>query len=56
MRPTQSRALIQVILTVAVVVLLVVIAEATQRLWLYALVFVALGISLLFSWLNARRQ
>jgi hypothetical protein len=54
--PRQSRALIQIVITVALVVILVVIAEATQALWLYYVIFTLLGLSLLRSWLDARRR
>jgi hypothetical protein len=55
-QPRQSRALIQIVITVALVVILVVIAEATQALWLYYVIFTVLGLSLLRSWLDARRR
>ena len=55
-QPRQSRALIQIVITVALVVILVVIAEATRALWLYYVIFTVLGLSLLRSWLDARRR
>jgi hypothetical protein len=51
----RSRALIQVIVTVAIATTLVVIAETTQALWLYYVVFAILALSFLLSWLQARR-
>jgi hypothetical protein len=54
--PVRSRALIQVIVTVAIATTLVVIAETTQNLWLYYVVFAILTLSFLLSWLQARRQ
>ena len=53
--PLRSRALIQVIVTVAIATTLVVIAEPTQALWLYYVVFAILALSFLLSWLQARR-
>ena len=53
--PRQSRALTQVIVTVAIATTLVVIAETTQALWLYYVVFAVLILSFLLSWLQARR-
>jgi hypothetical protein len=58
MRPNssiRSRALIQVIVTIAIATTLVVIAETTQTLWLYYVVFAVLALSFLLSWLRARR-
>jgi uncharacterized membrane protein YcaP (DUF421 family) len=52
----RSRALIQVIVTVAIATTLVVIAETTQALWLYYIVFAILALSFLLSWLQARRD
>jgi hypothetical protein len=52
----RSRALIQVIVTVAIATTLVVIAETTQTLWLYYVVFAILTLSFLLSWLQARRD
>jgi hypothetical protein len=54
--PLRSRALIQVIVTVAIATTLVVIAETTQALWLYYIVFAILVLSFLLSWLQARRD
>jgi hypothetical protein len=54
--PLRSRALIQVIVTVAIATTLVVIAETTQTLWLYYVVFAILALSFLLSWLQARRD
>jgi hypothetical protein len=54
--PLRSRALIQVIVTVAIATTLVVIAETTQALWLYYVVFAILALSFLLSWLQARRD
>jgi Flp pilus assembly protein TadB len=54
--PVRSRALIQVIVTVAIATTLVVIAETTQTLWLYYVVFAILTLSFLLSWLQARRD
>jgi hypothetical protein len=59
MRPNQqeqSRARIQIIVTLALVSTLVVIAETTRALWLYYVVFAVLAFSLLLSWLQARRR
>jgi hypothetical protein len=56
MRPAPPTALIQIIVTVVLVVLLAVTAEVTQALWLYYIVFAVLGLSLLLSWLQARRR
>ena len=53
--PLRSRALIQVIVTVTIATTLVVIAETTQALWLYYVVFAILALSFLLSWLQARR-
>lgn len=58
MRPDQrdqSRTRIQIILTLAIATTLVVIAETTQALWLYYIVFAVLFLSFLLSWLRARR-
>jgi uncharacterized membrane protein len=58
MRPDQrdqSRARIQIILTLAIATTLVVIAETRQALWLYYIVFAVLILSFLLSWLRARR-
>ena len=54
--PVRTRALIQVIVTVAIATTLVVIAETTQALWLYYVVFAILTLSFLLSWLQARRD
>jgi hypothetical protein len=54
--PLRSRALIQVIVTVAIATTLVGIAETTQALWLYYVVFAVLALSFLLSWLQARRS
>jgi hypothetical protein len=52
----RSRARIQIILTLAIATTLVVIAETTQNLWLYYVVFAVLVLSFLLSWLQARRR
>ena len=54
-QPVRSRALIQVVVTIAIATTLVVIAETTQTLWLYYVVFAVLALSFVLSWLQARR-
>ena len=54
-QPVRSRALIQVLVTIAIATTLVVLAETTQTLWLYYVVFAVLALSFLLSWLQARR-
>jgi hypothetical protein len=56
MRSAPPTALIQIVVTVVLVVILAVTAEVTQALWLYYIVFAVLGLSLLLSWLQARRR